>query len=136
MNDASTELPPVVIERELPHPPEKVWRALTLPYLIEEWLMKADFKPVVAHRFSFSAGWGRVDCEVLEVEPCKKLAYTWGDDNLKSIVTWTLTPTDKGTILRMEQSGFRQGQPRYYQGAKAGWPKFLAELERVLARMG
>jgi uncharacterized protein YndB with AHSA1/START domain len=134
MNDAATETLSVVVERELPYPPEKIWRALTQPHLIAEWLMKHDFKPDVGHRFSFSADWGAVDCQVLTVEPSKTLSYTWGDSNLKSVVTWTLTATGAGTHLRMEQTGFRPDQPRYYQGAKAGWPQFFANLEQVLAR--
>ncbi|MFJ5369247.1 SRPBCC domain-containing protein, partial [Bosea sp. CER48] len=60
MNDASTELRSVVVEREFSHPPEKLWRALTQPHLIAEWLMKNDFKPIVGHRFDFSAEWGAV----------------------------------------------------------------------------
>ena len=126
----------VVVEREIPHPPEKIWRALTEPHLIEEWLMKNEFKPVVGHRFNLSAEWGSVACQVLAVEPNKTLSYTWGDDVLKSVVTWTLTPKGTGTNLRMEQSGFPPDQPRYYGGAKAGWPRFLANLEQVLAPMG
>lgn len=135
MSDNETETRSVVVERELAHPPEKIWRALTQPHLIGEWLMKADFKPVVDHRFSFRADWGAVDCRVLEVEPNKALAYTWGDHDLETVVTWTLIPTGAGTRLRMEQSGFRPDQPRYYQGAQGGWPKFLATLEQLLARM-
>lgn len=126
----------VIVERELPHPPEKIWRALTQPHLIEEWLMKNAFKPIVGHQFELSAEWGKVDCEVLIVETNRMLSYTWGDDDLKSIVTWILTPTRTGTHLRMEQTGFRPDQPRYYHGARAGWPNFLARLEQVLARMG
>lgn len=125
----------VIVEREIPHPPEKIWRALTQPHLIEEWLMRNEFEPVVGHRFHLSAEWGSVACQVLAVEPTKTLSYSWGDDDLKSVVTWTLTPTATGTRLRMEQSGFRRDQPRYYGGAKAGWPRFLANLEQVLARM-
>ena len=96
--------------------------------------MKNDFKPVVGHGFNLRADWGSVDCQVLEVESNETLSYTWGDSHLKSVVTWTLTPTSTGTHLRMEQSGFRPDQPRYYQGAKGGWPKFFANLEQVLAR--
>ena len=135
MNDKTTQTRSVVVEREFPYPPGKIWRALTQPHLIEEWLMKADFRPEVGHCFDFSAEWGSVDCEVLEVEPNKTLTYTWGDHDLKSVVTWTLTPTGAGTHLRMEQTGFRSDQPRYYGGAKAGWPRFFTNLEQVLARM-
>jgi uncharacterized protein YndB with AHSA1/START domain len=134
MNELATETLSVIVEREIPFPPEKIWRALTQQRLIEEWLMKNDFMPVVGHRFNLRADWGVVDCEVLAVEPNKTLSYTWGAYDLKSVVTWTLTPTSKGTNLRMEQSGFRPDQPQYYDGAKAGWPRFFAALEQVLAR--
>ena len=89
MSKPATETLAVVVERELPFPPEKVWRALTQPDLIEEWLMKNDFKPVVDHRFSFRADWGAVDCRVLAVEPNKMLSYTWAAYGLKSVVTST-----------------------------------------------
>lgn len=143
MSKPATETLSVVVEREIPYPPEKVWRALTQPHLIEEWLMKNDFKPVAGHRFNFRADYlpnGALDCEVLAVEPNRKLSYSWGStsDNaafhLKSVVTWTLTPTGTGTHLRMEQTGFRPDQPQAYQGAKYGWPRFFANLEQVLAR--
>ena len=135
MNETPTETRSVVIEREIPHPPEKIWRALTQPHLIEEWLMKNDFQPVVDHRFNLRADWGAVDCQVLEVEPHKTLAYTWAAYGLESVVIWTLTPAGAGTHLRMEQSGFRPDQPRNYQGAQYGWQKFFADLEQVLARL-
>jgi uncharacterized protein YndB with AHSA1/START domain len=135
MNEASTETLSVVVEREMPFPPQKIWRALTQPHLIEEWLMKNDFKPVVDHRFNLRADWGVVDCRVLAVEPNKILCYTWAAYDLKSVVTWTLTPTRTGTHLRMEQSGFRPDRPQYYQGAKGGWQRFFSALEQVLARI-
>lgn len=131
----ATELRSVVVEREIAHPPEKIWRALTQPHLIQEWLMKGDFKPVVGHDFKFTADWGFVDCRVVTVEPHKTLVYTWGAYGLESIVTWTLTPTSTGTHLRMEQAGFRPDQQQAYGGAKAGWPRFFASLEQVLARL-
>ena len=96
--------------------------------------MKNDFKPVVDHRFNFSGDWGAVDCQVTTVEPSKTLSYTWAAYGLESVVIWTLTPTKTGTHLRMEQSGFRPDQQQAYQGAKFGWQKFLASLEKVLAR--
>jgi len=135
MTKTATETLSVVVERELPHPPEKIWRALTQPHLIEEWLMKNDFKPAVDHRFTLSADWGSVDCQVLEIEPNKSLTYTWAAMGLESVVTWTLTATGTGTHLRMEQSGFRPDQQQAYKGAQYGWQKFFASMEQVLARM-
>jgi uncharacterized protein YndB with AHSA1/START domain len=134
MNDPSTATLSVVVEREIPHPPEKIWRALTQPHLIEAWLMKNDFKPALDHRFSLRADWGAVDCRVTAIEPNRTLSYTWAAHGLESVVTWTLTPTGAGTHLRMEQEGFRPDQQQAYQGAKFGWPRFLAALEQVLAR--
>ena len=135
MTNTATEVLSVVVEREIPYPPEKIWRALTQPHLIEEWLMKNDFKPVVGHRFDLRADWGTVGCEVVAVAPNKTLSYTWGAYGLESVVTWTLTATGAGTHLRMEQSGFRPDQQQAYHGAKAGWPRFFANLEQVLARI-
>ena len=135
MTDTASETLSVVVEREFPYPPEKIWRALTQPHLIEEWLMKNDFKPVVEHRFNLSADWGSVDCQVQAAESHKLLSYTWDTKDLRSVITWTLTRTDTGTHLRMEQSGFRPDQQPYYRGAKVGWPQFFAALEQVLARM-
>ena len=141
MNDRATETRSVAVEREIPHPPEKIWRALTQPHLIEEWLMKNDFKPDVGHSFNLRGEWGGVlDCEVLAVEPHRTLTYTWNfshDDpayDLRSVVTFTLVPTDTGTRLRVEQSGFRPDQKQAFGGARAGWQQFLAKLEEVLAR--
>jgi uncharacterized protein YndB with AHSA1/START domain len=141
MNERAPETRSVIVEREIPHPPEKIWRALTEPHLIAEWLLKNDFNPVVGHRFNLHGDWGGVlDCEVLAVEPLRTLSYTWDfahDDaafNLRSAVTFTLTPTREGTRLRMEQTGFRPDQKQAYGGARAGWPDFFAKLELVLAR--
>lgn len=106
--------------------------------------MKNDFEPVVGHRFNFRAapinGWnGVTDCEVLEIILFQRLSYSWnasGDqapDGLKTIVTWTLTPRETGTHVRMEQSGFRPADISNYQGANYGWQKYFAGLERVVA---
>lgn len=124
----------VVIERDLAHPPERIWRALTQPHLMAEWLMRTDFEPRLGHAFSFTAEWGAVECKVMEIEPERRLAYSWGDGVLDTVVTWTLTPTKTGAHLRMEQTGFRRDQPRYLMGATAGWPRFFDNLEQVLAR--
>ncbi|GJL93282.1 SRPBCC family protein [Hyphococcus sp.] len=142
MTATSAETRSVTIEREFPHAPEKIWRALTQPHLIAEWLMKNDFKPEIGHRFNLSGEWGGVlDCEVLEVEPNQSLSYTWNykhDDaafNLTSVVTFTLTPTSAGTQLRMEQSGFNPDQKQAFGGARHGWQNFFANLENVLTRI-
>jgi uncharacterized protein YndB with AHSA1/START domain len=136
-----TEIRSVVVEREIAHPPEKLWRALTQPHLIQEWLMKNDFKLEVGHRFKLSGDWGGVlDCEVLEVEPNETLSYTWNFANddaayaLQSVVTFTLTPTPSGTHLRMEQSGFRTDQKQALGGAVHGWNAFFGKLDELLAR--
>ena len=131
----------LVIERVFSHPQEKLWRALTEGQLLEQWMMKNDFQPVVGRKFQFRAdpmpNWnGIVDCEVLTVDPPQRLSYSWGvgdaASGLQWVVLWTLTPTDGGTHVRMEQSGFRPDQQAAYQGAKYGWQKFFGGLERVL----
>ena len=129
----------IVVEREFPFPPQKIWRALTQPHLIAEWLMQNDFQPVVGHRFNLRRTPQPdvnivIDCQVLVVEPNKMLSYTWDAYGLESVVTMTLTPTSTGTRLRMEQSGFRRDQPQAYGGARGGWQQFLGDLEWVLAR--
>ena len=126
----------LVIEREMPHSPEKIWRALTQGALIEEWLMKNDFRPEVGHRFSFRLtpvpNWdGVINAEVLVVEPNSRLSYSLGTMGMESVVTWTLTPTKDGTHLRMEQTGFRSEEAANYKGANYGWTKFIGNLERV-----
>jgi uncharacterized protein YndB with AHSA1/START domain len=141
MTHAATDKLSVVIERDIPFPAEKIWRALTQPHLIEEWLMKNDFKPVVGHSFNLRGDWGGVlDCEVLAVEPNKSLSYTWNHThedpayNLQSVVTFTLTPTSTGTYLRVEQAGFAPTQRQAYGGARAGWQNMFAKLEELLGR--
>ncbi|MEO7177627.1 MAG: SRPBCC domain-containing protein [Allosphingosinicella sp.] len=141
MNEAAAQARSVVVEREFPHPPEKLWRALTQPHLIGEWLMKNDFAPIVGHRFNLSGDWGGVlDCEVLVVEPDEALSYTWNFAHadpafdLESVVTFTLVPTGAGTRLRMEQSGFRPEQKQAFGGARVGWQQFLGKLDQLLSR--
>lgn len=135
MTEAAPDMRSVIVERDLPHSPDKIWRVLTQAHLIEEWLMKNDFQPVVGHCFSFRAEWGTVDCRVVTAEPDKILSYTWAAHGLESVVTWTLSPAISGTRLRMEQSGFRPGQQQFYEGARSGWQRFIAALEQVAARV-
>ncbi len=140
MTDTAATTRTLTIERDLPHPQEKVWRALTEGQLIEDWLMKNDFRPLVGHRFQFRStpvpGWnGVIDSEVLAVEPTSRLSYTWASMGLESVVTWTLTTTESGTHLRMEQSGFPSEESASYKGAKYGWTNFIGNLERVAGRL-
>src|SRR5262249_42883057 len=118
----------LVVEREMAHPPEKIWRALTQSALMEEWLMKNDFQPVVGHTFHFrstpTTQWnGVTDCKVLVVEPNRRLSYSWHSSGekaaygLRTVVAWTLTPTPKGTHVRMQQAGFRDEDESFYRGA-------------------
>jgi uncharacterized protein YndB with AHSA1/START domain len=137
MNEPETRS--VVVEREFPFPPEKIWRALTQPHLIEEWLMQNDFMPAVGHRFNLRRSPRPdmnivIDCQVLAIEPNRTLSYTWEAFGLESVVTWTLTPTSTGTHLRMERSGFRTDQRQAYGGARSGWQQFFGNLEQALAR--
>jgi len=122
----------VTLQRDLPHPPDKVWRALTQSELMGDWLMESDFRPEVGHLFTFRADWGEVQGEVLEVEPQRRLSYTWHAFALKSVVTFTLTAIDGGTRLEMMQTGFRTDQEQELGGAKAGWAHFLDALAGCL----
>jgi uncharacterized protein YndB with AHSA1/START domain len=139
MSNPTETVRTVLIERVFSHPPEKLWRALTDSSLLAEWLLKNDFSPTVGQSFQFRAepvqGWnGVIDCEVLAVEPQRKLSYTWNSMGLQSEVLFTLTPEGDGTHLRMEQTGFRPDQEAAFRGAQYGWQKFLGQLEQVLAR--
>lgn len=134
----------LIFERQMKHPPEKVWRALTESHLIAEWLMENDFVPKVGHRFTMRAvplpGWsGIVNCEVLAVEPPHRLSYRWGDgtesdSSLVTVVTWTLTPRNGGTLVRMEQSGFRAPDELASKRMGKGWPRVLEMLDDVAGR--
>lgn len=130
----------VVLEREMPHPPEKIWRALSEGQLIKEWLMENDFEPTVGRGFKFRStpvpNWnGVIDCEVLVLKPNQQLSYTWGTMGMESVVVWTLTPTSNGTLVRLEHSGFGPDQDAAYKGATYGWQKFVGNLEQVLAKL-
>jgi uncharacterized protein YndB with AHSA1/START domain len=77
---------------------------------------------------------GATDRQVLVVEPNEQLSYSWnasGEEaaaGLKTVVTWTLKPTKSGTLVRMEQSGFRPEEEANYQGASYGWQRYIAGL--------
>jgi uncharacterized protein YndB with AHSA1/START domain len=137
MNNPAESALTVVVEKVFPHSPEKLWRALSEQALLAQWLLNNDFTPLVGQRFQFRAepvqNWnGVIDCEVLIVEPMRRLSYTWNSMGLESVVLFTLTPGEGGTRLRMEQSGFRPDQEAAYKGANYGWQRFFGKLEQVL----
>ncbi|MBF0678505.1 MAG: SRPBCC domain-containing protein [Devosia sp.] len=139
MNEAP-EIRTAIVERDIAHPPEKIWRALTQPHLLEEWLMATDFLPEMGHKFTFRRQPSPevkvvIDCEVLTLEPYSTLAYSWSAFGLESTVTFTLEPIATGTRLRMEQAGFRIDQDRAYKGALASWKQFFARLDSLVSTL-
>jgi len=152
MNPA-TDVPAqsIVVEYELSHAPQKVWRALTDSKLLSAWLMENDLRAEVGHRFTFRAqpmpGWdGIVHCEVLEAEPHQRLRYSWrGGVNeaegyggrLDTVVSWTLTPTQSGgTLLRLEHSGFLPKNAFAFETMGKGWRGHVAQrMQQVLAEL-
>ena len=128
------------LEFDLQHPPEKVWRALTEPALLAEWLLPVvdlRLEPGAAFRFQTQAypGWdGAVDCRILEIEPHRTLSYTWSVPFLETVVTFTLTPTASGTRLSLVQSGFKPHQKQNLGGARYGWKLMGGRLVDLLAR--
>ncbi len=140
MDEGLAETRSVLVERELPFPPDRVWRALTVPELVAEWLMPGNVAAVPGQGFRLQGEWGGVDCKVLRAEPHRLLSYSWDHPHakaafdLRSVVTFTLTPTARGTHLTVEQRGFRPDQRQAYGGSRAGRPQHLEKLEQMLAR--
>ena len=130
----------LTFELDLPHAPAKVWRALTDPVLLAEWLLPAvglELAPGAAFTFQTQAypGWdGTVSCRFVEIEPGRRLSYTWGVPGMDTVVTFTLTPTAAGTRLSLVQSGFRPDQRREFGGARHGWTMMGGRLVELLAR--
>jgi uncharacterized protein YndB with AHSA1/START domain len=133
----------LAFEFDLHHAPEKVWRALTQPDLLAEWLLPAiDLRLEPGAAFAFKAqpfpGWdGIVRCRFVEIEAQRVLSYTWvvGDMQIDTIVTFTLTPTASGTHLSLVQSGFKPDQKQSFGGARYGWKLMGGKLVDLLARI-
>ena len=134
----------VVMERDYPYPPERVWRALTDSRALAEWLMPNDFQPRVGHKFQFNVGpqWGWrgfVDCVVLELDEPRRLAYSWEGDpkHPPTVVTWTLTPIEGGTRLRLAHTGFQGLRGLFLKFILgSGWKGMLrTSLPAVIARL-
>jgi len=130
----------IALEFDLQHRPEKVWRALTEPALLAEWLLPVvglELEPGAAFTFKTQPQpeWdGVVNCRMVEIEPKRKLSYTWvvGDMALDTVVTFTLTPTDSGTRLSLLHSGFKSEQNRNLNGARYGWKMMGGKLADLL----
>lgn len=129
----------LALEFELRHAPEKVWRALTDPALLAEWLLPVvdlALEPGAAFRFLAPAqpGWdGVVNCRLREIEAQRKLSYTWVVGEIDTVVTFTLTPNDAGTRLSIAQAGFKPGQRQNFAGARYGWKMMGDRLLELLA---
>jgi uncharacterized protein YndB with AHSA1/START domain len=139
---APSQTASISFEFDLQHPPEKVWRALTIPELLTEWLLpivELKLEPGAAFNFKTQPqpGWdGTVDCRFLEIEKHKKLSYAWVvGDFIDTVVTFTLTPTASGTRLFLEQSGFKPEQKQNFGGARYGWKMMGGKLVDLLARL-
>ena len=130
----------LTFEFDQPHPPDKVWRALTDPALLTQWLLPvAELELEPGALFTFRTdpqpGWdGVVDCRMLEVEAGRKLSYAWVVGELDTVVTFTLTPTASGTRLVVVQSGFAPSQKRNWGGARYGWKMMGERLIDLLGR--
>ena len=139
---ARSQTESISFEFDLRHPPEKVWRALTDPALLSEWLLPViDLKLHPGASFAFKTqphpGWdGTVDCQLLEIEPMRKLSYTWVvGEMLDTVVTFTLTPTPSGTRMSLVQSGFKPDQKKNFGGARYGWKMMGGKLVDLLERI-
>ena len=128
-------------EFDLHHSPEKVWRALTDPVLLTEWLLpviELELEPGAAFTFKTQPqpGWdGIVNCRFLEIEAHRKLSWRWVVGDIDTVVTFTLTPTASGTRLSLVQSGFRPDQKQNFGGARYGWKMMGGKLVDLLARL-
>ncbi|MCY1060100.1 SRPBCC domain-containing protein [Nannocystis sp. SCPEA4] len=138
---AKSQTESLSFEFDLQHSPEKVWRALTDPELLAEWLLPVvGFKPESGAAFMFKTqaypGWdGTVNCQVLEIEAPRKISYTWRVPFLDTVVTFTLTPTARGTHLSLVQSGFKAEQKQEFGGARYGWKMMGGKLVELLPRI-
>ena len=138
---APSQTESISFEFDLHHLPEKVWRALTDPVLLAEWLLpvvELKLEPGAAFAFKRQPlpGWdGIVNCRILEIEAHRKLSYTWVGGDMDTVVTFTLTPTASGTRLSLVQSGFKPDQKRNFNGARYGWKMMGGKLVDLLARV-
>jgi uncharacterized protein YndB with AHSA1/START domain len=138
---AESQSEAIAFDFDLPHAPEKVWRALTDPVLLSQWLLPViglELKPGAAFTFKTEPqpGWdGVVNCRFIEIEAQRKLSWAWVAGDIDTVVTFTLTPTAKGTQLSVVQAGFKADQKRNFNGARYGWNMMSGKLVELLARL-
>jgi len=139
----SSQTDSIAFELDLKHQPTKVWRALTDPVLLEEWLLpvvgqKLELQTGAAFTFQTQAypGWdGTVSCRLIDIDAPKKLTYAWGVPGLDTVMSFTLTETSSGTLLSIVQSGFKPDQKNNFGGARYGWNMMGGKLIELLDRV-
>lgn len=140
----------VIFDEIFPHTPDAIWKALTSGELIDQWLMKqTGFEPRLGNRFVFqtspTADWdGQIHCEILELVPRERLAFSWKSGShtssgymprLDTVVTWTLAHHDNGTRLRLVHSGFVMPKDEStYKNISRGWPTIVPKLMAIAAK--
>ena len=133
MSDPETRS--VIVEREVPYPPEKIWRALTQPHLIAEWLMANDFAGRAGSSLSVSRrlGFGRLPGHAHRAQP-RAVLQLGRDGAGKHCHLDAVAYAKPAPICAWSIPGFRPGQAQAYGGAKQGWQNFLGKLEQVLEK--
>jgi uncharacterized protein YndB with AHSA1/START domain len=125
--------------------PKEVWEYLTQAELIALWLMPNNFKPMLGHEFQFQTKPipsldldGIFHCEVLEIIPFQKLAYSWkgGSGNgvftLDTVVEWSLEKYGNGTKLFLKQWGFKEANLAIFTAMTNGWHQNILKMINLL----
>jgi uncharacterized protein YndB with AHSA1/START domain len=135
---AKSQTESISFEFDLRHPPEKVWRALTDPVLLTEWLLPVaglELEPGAAFTFNSQPqpGWdGIVNCRFIEIEAPRTISWRWVVGDIDTVVTFNLAPTATGTRLSLVQSGFKPHQKQNAGGARYGWRMMGGKLVDLL----
>ncbi len=133
----SKEFGTIRIERSYAQAPSRLWRALTDPELVARWWAPGDIRAELGHRFEMDMGqWGKQPCEIIAVEPERRLSYRFAIPTLNTTITWELVPEGTGTRLTLIHEGFDLDSPmsrRAYEGMKPGWPGILEKIASVAA---
>lgn len=141
----------IVVDDVFPHAPEVIWTALTSGELMARWLMApTGFEPVQGARFTYqttpAGAWdGVIHCEVLEIVPGARLAYSWkgGDDanvgygsRLDTVVTFTVERVATGSRLRITHAGFQLPRNQTaHNKMSGGWKQVIQRIDGVAAEV-